>query len=127
MVVAVAHAGGRCTRFDDPHDLSSCTPDEEIFQVARALPPGLVDVIVGGHTHEGVAHFVARIPVIESFAYGRAFGRVDLAIDRRTGRAASARIHPPRAICAPGSDADGERCDPGACLCRTVAGVLRPS
>ena len=38
VVVAAAHAGGNCTSFENPDDLSSCKP-EEIFEVARALDP----------------------------------------------------------------------------------------
>ena len=45
----MAHAGGQCTQFDDPTDLSSCDAASEIFAVARELPRGLVDVIVAGH------------------------------------------------------------------------------
>ena len=48
VVVVLAHAGGSCDSFTDPDDLSSCRPQGEIFQLARALPPGLVDVIAGG-------------------------------------------------------------------------------
>ena len=99
IVVATAHAGGRCTKFDNPADLSSCEPDGEIFKVARALPPGLVDVIVAGHRHEGIAHEVAGIPVISAFSSGRAFGRVDLTVDRASGRAIVHRLFPPRDLC----------------------------
>jgi peptide-methionine (S)-S-oxide reductase len=47
VVVAVAHAGGHCTRFDDPDDLASCDPEQELFRVLRAAPEGVVDVVVG--------------------------------------------------------------------------------
>jgi 5'-nucleotidase len=47
---------------------------------------------------------VSGIPIVESFANGRAFSRVDLTIDRANGRAIDARIFPPQRICAP------ERC-----------------
>ena len=77
-VVVVAHAGGKCERFTGDFEADGCVPDEEIFEVARALPEGTVDVIVAGHTHAGVAHDVHSIAIIEQFSYGRAFGRVDL-------------------------------------------------
>jgi len=64
----------------------------------------VVDAIVAGHTHEGVAHRVSGIPIIEAFANGHDFGRIDLTIDRASGRAIDARIFPPQRICAP------ERC-----------------
>jgi 5'-nucleotidase len=100
VVLVTAHAGGRCSRFDDPADLSSCDPSSEIFEVARALPGGLVDAIVAGHSHAVVAHRVAGIPIIESFSAGRAFGRVDLVVDRGTRRVIDARLFPPQEICA---------------------------
>ncbi|MGV3515877.1 bifunctional metallophosphatase/5'-nucleotidase [Luteitalea sp.] len=98
VVVVLAHAGGSCDRFTDPDDLSACRLQGEIFQLARALPPGLVDVIAAGHAHFGIAHRVNGIAIVEAFQLGRAFSRVDLRIDT-TGRVADARIHPPRYLC----------------------------
>ena len=98
IVIVLAHAGGKCTAFDQPADLSSCEASPEIFEVARALPPYLVDVIVAGHIHQGVAHVVSGIPIIESYWSGRAFGRVDLTIDRAAGRIVGEKIFPPHDI-----------------------------
>jgi 2',3'-cyclic-nucleotide 2'-phosphodiesterase (5'-nucleotidase family) len=98
VVLVAAHAGGVCRELDDPARLDSCRPDEEIFQVARALPAGAVDVIVGGHTHQAVAHDVAGIAIVQSYANGAAFGRVDLVIDP-AGGAIERRIHPPHFVC----------------------------
>jgi 5'-nucleotidase len=111
VVIVTSHAGGRCTAFAVPTDLSSCEPAEEIMQVAAALPRGLVDAIVAGHAHSGMAHEVSGIAIIEAYMGGRAFGRVDLIVDRRTQRVIEHRIFPPRDLCArvdPGS----ARCDP---------------
>ncbi|MDH3482133.1 MAG: metallophosphoesterase, partial [Gammaproteobacteria bacterium] len=58
VVVVTAHAGSRCTKFVDPTDLSSCNMAGEIMRVAAALPTGLVDHIVAGHVHRGIAHIV---------------------------------------------------------------------
>jgi 5'-nucleotidase len=99
IVLVAAHAGGRCRNFDDPRDLSSCEESQEIMGVARALPAGTVDAIVAGHTHAAVAHFVNGIPVLESFASGRAFGRVDLVLDRASSRVLEARISQPHRYC----------------------------
>lgn len=99
LVLVAAHAGGECRAFDDPRDLSSCDADEEIMAVAHALPAGSVDAIVAGHTHQAMAHVVAGIPIIESYAYGRAFGRVDLVVDRTSGRVIERRLFPPMAMC----------------------------
>lgn len=99
LVLVAAHAGGRCLDFDDPRDSSSCEEGQEIMAVARALPPGTVDAIVAGHTHAAVAHFIHGIPVLESFASGRAFGRVDLVLDRASLRVQETRILQPHRFC----------------------------
>ena len=109
IVVVASHAGGRCTAFTTPSDLSSCEPAEEIMQVARALPPGLVDAIVAGHAHSGMAHQVSGIAIIESYAGGRSFGRIDLVVDRSTRRVIERRLFAPRDLCA--------RVDPAAPPC----------
>lgn len=132
IVLVAAHAGGNCTEFHDPHDLSSCEADQEIFEVARALPEGTVDVIVAGHTHQGVSHLVNGIPIVESFSYGRAFGRVDLVVERASGRVRDVRVHPPQDLCEAGS-ADGGDCTPGTYEGRAVpvdariAALMQPS
>jgi 5'-nucleotidase len=72
-----------------------------------------VDVIVAGHSHAVVAHRVAGVAITESFSGGRAFGRVDLSIDRGAKTVTATRIFPPRDLCAR-EDADTGRCDTGA-------------
>ncbi|HEV8208989.1 MAG TPA: bifunctional UDP-sugar hydrolase/5'-nucleotidase [Vicinamibacterales bacterium] len=101
IVVVASHAGGRCERFDQPADLSSCDDESEIFRVARSLPHGLVDVIVAGHTHGGLGHLVDGIGMIQPFSRGQSFGRVDLVVDRRTRRAVRMQLFAPHQI-APG-------------------------
>ncbi|HET9371352.1 MAG TPA: bifunctional UDP-sugar hydrolase/5'-nucleotidase [Vicinamibacterales bacterium] len=100
VVVVLAHAGGRCQRYTGAEAADTCGANDEIVQVARALPSGLVDVIVAGHTHAPMANEINGVAVIESFARGRAFGRVDLAIDPATRRPTTRTIHPPENICA---------------------------
>ena len=99
VVILAAHAGGACSELTAPHDLTWCDPDSEIFALANSLPRGLVDVIAAGHTHQAVAHEVAGIAIVEAYALGRAFGRVDLAFDRRSGEVVQSTIFPPRDIC----------------------------
>lgn len=140
VVVALAHAGGKCTDASNPTDLSSCGASEEIFQVAEQLPPGTVDAVVAGHRHELVAHEVHGVPVIQSYWRGRAFGRVDLTLDRASGRVQShhifpaqdlcARQRPGQAACAPADDHDAPAAvyegAPVAASTR-VAAVLQPA
>lgn len=100
VVIAVAHAGGNCSRFDNADDLSSCDQQAEIFKVAQALEPGLVDAIVGGHTHQKVAHRVHGIPIIQAGKNGESLARVDLLVNAQTGQVREAHLHAPVAICA---------------------------
>jgi 5'-nucleotidase len=98
VVIVAAHAGGRCERFDQAADLSSCEPESEIFRVANSLPQGLVDVIVAGHTHGGLGHQINGIGIIQPFSRGQSFGRVDLVLDRRTRHVVRTQPFPPRQI-----------------------------
>jgi 5'-nucleotidase len=109
VVVVAAHAGGRCTEFATPTDLSSCDASAEIMQVARALPSGLIDVIVAGHSHAPMGHQVAGVAITEAYSGGRTFGRVDVIVDRATRRVLERRSFAPRDLCA--------RVDPGSAQC----------
>ena len=61
--------------------------------------------MVGAHSHAGVAHFVNDIAVIESYDHLRAFGRVDLVVDRDSGQVLERQIHAPEAVCDPSAAA----------------------
>lgn len=102
IILVSAHAGGRCSEFDDPNDTSSCitesaiSGEHEIFSVAKNLPRGLVDYILAGHTHEGIAHVFNDIAIFEGYSRARNFSRVDLVVDRKTGNPTSRTIFPPQ-------------------------------
>jgi 5'-nucleotidase len=98
LIIVVAHAGSRCTEFDDPFDTSSCFMQGEIMRVAQALPRGLVDHIVGGHVNAGIAHDVNGIAITNAYKSTRAFSRVDFVVDRSTGKVVERRIFPPQPI-----------------------------
>jgi 5'-nucleotidase len=100
VVIVVSHAGGACAEVANPADLSSCDDGAEMFDVARQLPPGLVDVMVTGHTHATVAHVVHGIPMVQADYWGQAFSRVDLTVQTRTGVVEASRIFPPQPVCA---------------------------
>jgi 2',3'-cyclic-nucleotide 2'-phosphodiesterase (5'-nucleotidase family) len=129
LVIVLAHAGAECQRFDDPHDLSSCD-EGEIFQVARQLPRGAVNAIFAGHTHAGVAHFVQDIAVVEAYAYGHAFSRVDFQVERPSGRVLGVFPFRPHRLCALPPN---ESCTPGSYLGEPVvidakvAEAIRPA
>lgn len=125
VVIVAAHAGGRCSRFDEPRDLSSCEASSEIFTVARMLRPGAVDVIVAGHSHAGLAHEVVGIAITEAYSGGQNFGRVDLVIDRQSGRVQQRRILRPRAICAR-ENPQSLRCDSSGPVSRYEGADVAP-
>jgi len=78
IVVGVAHLGGHCQEMGDPRDLSSCEPDADLFRLARAMPEGLVDALVGGHTHGWVNHLVNGVAVVQAGARAEAVAWVTL-------------------------------------------------
>jgi 5'-nucleotidase len=98
LIIATMHIGTSCKEFDQPDDSSSCDKREELFRLLADLPRGTVDVIVGGHTHAGVAHRLDGVAVIESYSAGRGFGRVDVTVDP-DGKIADVHIDKPHLMC----------------------------
>lgn len=108
LVLVVAHLGGACERGTAPTDPDACREGSEVEQVLASLPMRtgrdgkprpLVDAFVAGHTHQYMSHFVRGVPVVESGAYGVAFGRVELEIDRATREVVRTEILPPEPVC----------------------------
>jgi 2',3'-cyclic-nucleotide 2'-phosphodiesterase (5'-nucleotidase family) len=130
IVIGIGHLGGKCKDTKNPHDLSSCAKDEEVFRLMAALPPKTLDAFVGGHTHNLVAHFVNGVAVIESGALGWAFGRVDFVFDTRARRVNSVQIHEPRPLCAEAQDPcvageyEGARIEPSKAALAAVVPYL---
>jgi 2',3'-cyclic-nucleotide 2'-phosphodiesterase (5'-nucleotidase family) len=59
-------------------------------ELAESLPPGSIDLIVGGHTHHtlnesglSVANIVNGVPIVQAGAQGRFLGEVDITIGRQ--------------------------------------------
>ncbi len=94
VVILSAHAGGKCKNVTNPEANGECDEDQEIVDLVKALTPGAVDVIVAGHTHAGMATKVRGVPVIESFANGRAFGRVDVTVDADANKITASKVFP---------------------------------
>jgi len=78
LVIGLVHAGGNCRELGTPDDLSSCDPRSELFTLARALPTGLVDALVGGHTHGYLGHRVNGVALLQAGAKGEAAGWLTL-------------------------------------------------
>ncbi len=102
VVIAVAHAGGKCGQWKDPRDLTSCDRTHgEIFEMLEALPPRTLDAVIAGHTHAPLGHFVNGTPVVESWGLGRYFSIIELAVDpvRHRVLADQSKIIPEISIC----------------------------
>ena len=97
IVVLTIHAGSECKNNDVPEDVSTCDTNDEIFRVLDDVPKGLIDIVVAGHTHAAIAHRIDGVAVIESYSSGRAFGRVDVAMDG--AKIAGIAIHKPELMC----------------------------
>ncbi len=80
LVIGLVHAGGSCRQAGTPDDLSSCDRRSELFSLARALPAGLVDGMVGGHTHGFVSHRVNGVALVQAGAKGEAVGWLTLCV-----------------------------------------------
>jgi len=89
IVLITVHAGAKCK---DPADGATC--EGELVDAAPRFEG--IDAIVAGHTHAPVATRLSGIPVIESYSYGRAFGRIDLTIE--AGKVVGAKIFPPEEV-----------------------------
>lgn len=119
IIVVAAHVGSSCKELDKPTDTSSCDRGEEVFRMLEAVPAGAIDVVVAGHTHAAMAHQVGDVAVIESYASGRAFGRVDLRVNAH-GTVTGKTIHKPQDLCP--LDADGNPVAVSECTGREYEG-----
>ncbi len=79
VLVMIAHAGVEV-------DGSSGKVTGELAELAQALKPGEVDILIGGHTHTVYAGRINAIPVIQAKSRGRSLAWADLEIDARSGR-----------------------------------------
>jgi 5'-nucleotidase len=92
VVVGLAHAGGKCSDLSNPRDTSSCDrADGEILGLVESLPPGILDAVFAGHTHQAMGHFFGDVPVVSTSGLGRSFSVVELFVDPVGRRVVPAR------------------------------------
>ena len=80
---------------------SALTKDAGDVELAESLPPGSVDLIIGGHTHnvlnsQGLSHnnIVNGIPIVQAGALGRYLGQVDITIQNQVPSVSNVRLLP---------------------------------
>ena len=115
LVYLLAHLGGRCAELGDERDLSSCEEASELFRLARALPPGVIDAIFGGHTHKQVRHRIDGLALLQGGSYGELVSQLD--VRQPQGVPSRTRMSRPQPL-------TGE---PRGRLARTVERLLRPA
>lgn len=100
-VIALAHIGGGC-REGVETDLSGCDTNSEAFRLLGALPPGTIDLFLGGHTHRSVRKIVGGVPATQASYDGQAFAVADLWVDLRAHRVLGDRtvLRPHEPVCA---------------------------
>ncbi len=92
IVIGVVHAGGKCAKWDNADDTSSCDEKTgEVFDMMRGLPPNTLDAVVAGHTHAVMAHKINGTPVIETYGLGRFFSTIELYLDPVTKKVIPAK------------------------------------
>ncbi|MGE3261922.1 MAG: bifunctional UDP-sugar hydrolase/5'-nucleotidase [Bacteriovoracia bacterium] len=73
LVIITTHEGGE-------------QPGDPIYELLHALPKGTIDAVVSGHAHSEIHQFVNGVPVIQSKTRGVFFGRIDLFVDKASGK-----------------------------------------
>jgi 5'-nucleotidase len=101
VIVVLAHAGGKCKNWSHPEAPGQCEEHHEVMPLLKELPRGSVDAFVAGHTHAAMATVIEGIPVIESFALGRAFGRIDITFDPTSRKIVGTRVLPLQELALP--------------------------
>lgn len=78
VTVVLAHAGVGV-------DETSGRPMGPIAELAHALRPGEVDLIISGHMHQPFSDFIHGTAVLQPWPHGTAFVRADLVVDPDSG------------------------------------------
>jgi len=104
LIIAIAHIGGDCD-LKNPDAATSCRRPNQIFDLLDGLPPGTIDVALGGHTHRLMAHWVDGVATLEAGAEGRYFSEIEACVRPGGGLDREhTRLEPPREISAGPAD-----------------------
>jgi len=80
VVIVLAHLTGQCPAASFTEIAEECRIDGELGHLLDELPPGTIDLVVGGHAHALMAHRLGETIVLENRDKGQFLGRVDLVV-----------------------------------------------
>lgn len=97
VIVVTTHAGLNCepelgasiydNKIRTPRDPAGrCMEYDEITKYLESMPRGTVDLVVSGHTHTIIHHWVNGTPVIQGQAYNHYFNLAHLVYDHEEGK-----------------------------------------
>jgi len=91
-IVLNAHVGLLCPNEDEEKIVlrirtekdiqGKCQESGEMYKLLHELPTGTVDLVVSGHAHDGVHHWINKIPVIQNPSGGKFFNIMYVTFDR---------------------------------------------
>lgn len=90
IVLLTAHVGLKCdltrtkayaTSLSKNDTQGECNSADEMVRLLESLPPGTLDGVVSGHSHQIVHHWVGGVPVIQSGALGKYIHLIHLTYD----------------------------------------------
>lgn len=122
-VVLVIHVGAGCddNALDHQDDLATCKI-KDIFGIVKRLPEGLVDVVVSGHTHRGVAKRIGRTAILQPYSHGKYVGWATVDLSGKEKPATTGLVP----VCSEVvSSPKGDNCDPF--VVRDATGPLKPA
>lgn len=114
IVVVLTHQGIKCgekTAEDlhlpvkkvnfDPKKADACELTGELGEYLKRLPPNLVDVVIGGRTHEKMANYYNDILVMGGFEHGTSFNYAEFFVDAKTKKLVKEKtvVHQPVQFC----------------------------
>jgi hypothetical protein len=85
----------------DPSKPDSCNLSSPLGQFLSRLPPGLVDVVVGGRSHQKMANLINGTVVLGGFPRGKSFNYAEIVINTKSGKVNPKKtlIHQPVFFC----------------------------
>lgn len=85
----------------EPERKSICDLSNKMGEYLNRLPPGLVDVIIGGRNHQKMANFVNSTLVMSGFPDGQSFSYAEFFVDNKTKKLNKEKtvVHQPVMFC----------------------------